>query len=111
MKLHMEYEQENAGRWIAAIPQIPGVMCYGVSRNDAAATVEALTLKAIASRLDEGEMTASLNHYWDSGKHPNMNQWSSLKAGLMLAALVRIGWWVSQATDRTEPATAQIGRM
>ena len=59
MKLHVEYEQEEDGRWIAAIPELLGVMCYGTSRNDAAAKVEALALRAIADRLDEGEMAAS----------------------------------------------------
>ena len=59
MKLHVEYEQEEDGRWIAEIPELPGVMCYGTSRNDAAAKVEALALRAIADRLDEGEMAAS----------------------------------------------------
>lgn len=59
MKLHVEYEQEVDGRWIAEIPELPGVMCYRVSRNDAAAKVEALALRVIADRLDEGEMAAS----------------------------------------------------
>ena len=49
MKLHVEYEQEEDGRWIAEIPELPGViMCYGMSRNDAAAKVGALALRAIA---------------------------------------------------------------
>ncbi|WP_414039523.1 type II toxin-antitoxin system HicB family antitoxin [Acidithiobacillus sp. M4-SHS-6] len=59
MRLHVEYEQEEDGRWIAEIPELPGVMCYGVSRTDAAAKVEAMALRAIAERLDEGEMAAS----------------------------------------------------
>ena len=48
MKLHGEYEQEEYGRWIAEIPELPGAMCYGMSRNDAAAKVGALALRAIA---------------------------------------------------------------
>ena len=36
MKLHVEYEQEEDGRWIAEIPELSGVMCYGMTRNDAA---------------------------------------------------------------------------
>jgi len=59
MNLHVEYEQEEDGRWIAEIPELPGVMSYGVSRKDAAAKVEALALRAIADRLDAGEMDAS----------------------------------------------------
>ena len=59
MNLHVEYEQEEEGRWIAEIPELPGVMCYGMSRKDAAAKVEALALRAMADRLNEGEMEAS----------------------------------------------------
>ena len=44
MKLHVDYEQEEDGRWIAEIPELPGVMCYGMSRNGAAAKVEARAL-------------------------------------------------------------------
>ena len=48
MKLHVEYEQEEDERWIAEIPELPGVMCYSMSRNDAAAKVGDLALRAIA---------------------------------------------------------------
>ncbi|MEY2336473.1 type II toxin-antitoxin system HicB family antitoxin [Acidithiobacillus ferrianus] len=44
---------------LAEIPELPGVMCYGTSLNDAAAKVKSLALRAIADRLDEGEMAAS----------------------------------------------------
>ena len=27
MSLHVEYEEEEDGRWIAEIPELPGVMC------------------------------------------------------------------------------------
>lgn len=50
------YEQEEDGRWIAEIPELPGVLCYGVSRVEAAKRVEALALRVLAERLDKGEM-------------------------------------------------------
>ncbi|MBU2755643.1 type II toxin-antitoxin system HicB family antitoxin [Acidithiobacillus sp. CV18-2] len=65
MNLHIETEQEVDGRWIAEIPELPGVMCFGSSRMDAAAKAEALALRAIADRLDEGEMTPSPHHHRD----------------------------------------------
>lgn len=66
MKLHVEYEQEVDGRWIAEIPELPGVMCYGTPRKDVAAKVEALALRATADRLDEGKMEVppSLSRPW-----------------------------------------------
>ena len=48
MKLHVEYEPEEDGRWIAEIQELSGIMCYGMSRNDAAAKVGVLALRAIA---------------------------------------------------------------
>ena len=44
----IETEQETDGRWIAEVPEIPGVMVYGVTENDARAKAEALARKVIA---------------------------------------------------------------
>jgi predicted RNase H-like HicB family nuclease len=40
--LTVETEEEADGRWIAEIPQIPGAMSYGNTRDEAIARVEAL---------------------------------------------------------------------
>jgi predicted RNase H-like HicB family nuclease len=48
MTFTVETEQENDGRWIAEIPQIPGVLAYGATRQEAIARVEALTLRVLA---------------------------------------------------------------
>jgi len=55
----LSMNRNEDGRWIAEIPELPYVICYRVSRNDAAAMVEALALRVIADRIDEGEMAAS----------------------------------------------------
>ena len=44
MTFRVETEQENDGRWIAEIAQIPGAMAYGATRDEAIARVEALGL-------------------------------------------------------------------
>jgi predicted RNase H-like HicB family nuclease len=31
----IEFEQEEDGRWIADIPELPGVMAYGSSKREA----------------------------------------------------------------------------
>lgn len=41
----IEFEQEEDGRWIAEIPTLPGVLCYGTSKEEAKRHVEALTLR------------------------------------------------------------------
>ena len=51
--LHIELEQEDDGRWIAEIPELPGVMVYGATRADAIARVQALALRVTADRVEQ----------------------------------------------------------
>ena len=51
----VELEQETDGRWIAEVQELPGVLCYGVSREDALAKAEALALRVVADQLEIGE--------------------------------------------------------
>ena len=56
MKLSVEFERETDGRWIAEVPELPGVLAYGDTRAQALATVEALALRVIADRIENGEL-------------------------------------------------------
>ncbi len=60
MTFTVETEQETDGRWIAEIPQIPGVMAYGSTRPEAVARAEALALRVLAERLEQGERSAEI---------------------------------------------------
>ncbi|MEM1043308.1 MAG: type II toxin-antitoxin system HicB family antitoxin [Bacteroidota bacterium] len=51
----MEIEREDDGRWLAEVMELPGVMAYGSSREEAVAHAQALALRVIADRLDHGE--------------------------------------------------------
>ena len=53
--MKIEIEREKDGRWIAEIPDLPGVMVYGDSRNEAISKAEALALRVMADRLEHGE--------------------------------------------------------
>ena len=55
MPLTIEIEQETDGRWIAAIPQLPGTQKYGATREEAIRSVQALALRVIADRYEHGE--------------------------------------------------------
>jgi predicted RNase H-like HicB family nuclease len=55
MPLNVEIEQETDGRWIAEVTDLPGVMAYGQDRQEAIDRVQALTLRVLADRLDNGE--------------------------------------------------------
>lgn len=53
--LKIESEREKDGRWIAEVPALPGVLAYGDSNAAARAKVQALALRVIADRLENGE--------------------------------------------------------
>jgi predicted RNase H-like HicB family nuclease len=53
--MKIEIEKEDDGRWIAEIPELPGVMAYGDSRNEAISKAEALALRVLADKLEHGE--------------------------------------------------------
>jgi predicted RNase H-like HicB family nuclease len=57
--LSIELDREDDGRWIAEILEIPGVMCYGTTREESIGNTERLTIEVIADRIAHGEMPAS----------------------------------------------------
>ena len=57
--IKVEIEREADGRWIAEVPDLPGVMSYGKTRKEAVARAKALALRLLADRLEHGEIQAS----------------------------------------------------
>jgi predicted RNase H-like HicB family nuclease len=55
MPLTVRLEREDDGRWIAEVPELPGVLVYGKTQDDAIAKVKALSLRVLADRIDHGE--------------------------------------------------------
>jgi predicted RNase H-like HicB family nuclease len=53
MRFNIETERENDGRWIAEIADIPGVLAYGRTQNQAKANAYALALRVIADRVEK----------------------------------------------------------
>ena len=58
--LSVEIEQEEDGRWIAEVTELPGVMAYGKTPEDARAKAQALALRVVADRLEHGEAGSEL---------------------------------------------------
>jgi predicted RNase H-like HicB family nuclease len=58
MVFSIELEREDDGRWLAEVPALAGVMCYGSDRDEAVARVQALALRVIAERLEHREAPA-----------------------------------------------------
>ena len=58
--LTIEIEQEEDGRWIAEVSEIPGALVYGSTTEEANARVQALVLRVLAERLEHGETPPEL---------------------------------------------------
>ena len=51
----VEIEREEDGRWIGEVTDLPGVLAYGSTRDEAVAKAKALAFRALADRLEHGE--------------------------------------------------------
>jgi predicted RNase H-like HicB family nuclease len=59
MHYTLECEREDDGRWLAEVLELPGVLSYGASKEEAMVKAEALALRVIAERLEHGESKAT----------------------------------------------------
>lgn len=55
MNFSIEYEHEEDGRWLAEVPQLPGVLAYGTTPDEAMAKAETLMLRVLADQIEHSE--------------------------------------------------------
>lgn len=55
VNLDIDCEREDDGRWLAEVPQLPGVLAYNLTRDEAMARAQVLALRVLAERLEHGE--------------------------------------------------------
>ena len=55
MTFTVEYEREDDGRWLAEVIEMPGVLAYAPTSEEAIARAQALALRVLADRLEHGE--------------------------------------------------------
>ena len=55
MNYTLEAKLEEDGRWLAEVPQLPGVLAHGTTRDEAMSRAQVLALRVIAERLEHGE--------------------------------------------------------
>jgi predicted RNase H-like HicB family nuclease len=60
VNLQLEVEREEDGRWLTEVPELPGVLAYAQTREEAIARVKALALRVLADRLEPGESVPEL---------------------------------------------------
>lgn len=58
MHFTIESEREDDGRWLAEVPELPGVLAYGATKAQALASAQVLALRVLAERLEHGEGSA-----------------------------------------------------
>lgn len=56
MNFTLECEQEDDGRWLAEVVELPGALAYGGTQDEAMAKAEVLALRVLAERLEHGEV-------------------------------------------------------
>ena len=62
MQLTIEYEQEEDGRWLAEVLELPGTVAYGESPEEAVSKAKALALRVIAEQIEHGERDTRDRH-------------------------------------------------
>ena len=58
MNITLECEREEDGRWLAEVPELPGVLAYGQTSDEAISKAEILALRVLADRLEHDETKA-----------------------------------------------------
>jgi predicted RNase H-like HicB family nuclease len=62
MVLTIEIDQEEDGRWIAEVVDIPGALAYGATPEQAKAKAQAIALRVLADQLEHGETAGDLSN-------------------------------------------------
>ena len=57
----VEIEKETDGRWISEVPELPGVLAYGDTREEAVARAKALAFRVLADRIEHGEQIPQIS--------------------------------------------------
>ena len=60
--LRIEVDREDDGRWIAEVIDLPGVLAYGDTRQEAIDRAQALSLRVLADRLEHGESVPGITN-------------------------------------------------
>jgi predicted RNase H-like HicB family nuclease len=53
--IRVEIEREEDGRFLASVPDLPGVMAYGTTNEEAVRKVKTIALQVLADMIESGE--------------------------------------------------------
>lgn len=54
------FDREEDGRWIAEVSRLPGVLAYGVTKQEALRNVYAVALRTLADNVEGGSSLAPM---------------------------------------------------
>ena len=108
MDFILDFEQEEGGRWIAEISELPGVLAYGATPVQAGVKAKALALRVLAERMEQESVLLDISG--SLSQHAPMTIWPSVKAPRVLAALLRIGWTVKRQAGSHKILSRPTGR-
>jgi len=91
--LSIELDREDDGRWIAEALELPGVMTYGQTREEAIGNTERLAIEVIADRIKHAELRRRPSTFVSGAERATGRR---LRRAAWLAALERIGWRVKR---------------
>jgi predicted RNase H-like HicB family nuclease len=104
MNFTIEYDREENGRWLAEVPQLPGVLAYGASAEEAMTRAEVLALRVLAAARTRGELSAAHHHF-----HCSMSQWPSRPSCSDSASQYRLASEGSVSPDLTGLSLVKAG--
>ena len=55
LRFVVETELESDGRWIAEIPQVPGALAYGTTKEEAINKAYAIALRSVADDVEHSQ--------------------------------------------------------
>jgi predicted RNase H-like HicB family nuclease len=64
MEIKIELDREEDGRWIADVIDLPGVVAYGATRNEAVSRAEAVAMRVIADRIEIEQPSEAVKIYF-----------------------------------------------
>src|SRR5436305_2012327 len=105
MSLSIEVEQEEDGRWIAEVADLPGVLAYGQTRGGHRAG--AVAVPARPGRPVGARRVGTLPRPIVLGVA--VSRWPATKARRVLAALLRIGWVIKRQSGGSHRVLARAG--
>lgn len=53
--IRVQVEREEDGRMLASVPELPGVMAYAATAEEAVRRVKAIALQVLADMIESGE--------------------------------------------------------